>query len=416
MNRTSLMWVLLLAAASARGQVGESLADWRFYQELSGTLTERSILEVDDYALDGAREDHADLRLYDANGREIPYALRIRREVHTSDAYEASEINRGARDGGAEVTLDLGAQSSRHNEVEIDTAGEGFRRAVRLEGSRDGRDWLVLEPRGLVFRFSSGGRGVDERRVGYPESDFRYLRVRVEADPQTDSGPPHIVSATVRRTVRTEARERDVYLSYPAREPTRDQGREASAYRMSAPGRVPLHGLKLQLGGGPFSRPYRLEAIEPAGRRVPLASGTLAAGEEAEDVTLRFDERFVSEIELIVTDDRNAAVQLSGATGLSAVRQLVFDGRAAAPFVRLYFGNPSAQAPRYDIEASVPLAPPDADPVFYAGPRMENPDYRPPTQPLTERVPWAIYLILAVAAAAIFVLLRKVVAETAGQA
>jgi hypothetical protein len=50
---------------------------------------------LDVAVLDKSREDHADLRLYDANGREVPYALRILRAVRSSDLFEANEFNRG---------------------------------------------------------------------------------------------------------------------------------------------------------------------------------------------------------------------------------------------------------------------------------------------------------------------------------
>ena len=58
--------------------------------------------------LDQARANQADLRLYDGAGREIPYVLRVRREVETQSAFTVREFNRGVEGGAAVVSCDLG--------------------------------------------------------------------------------------------------------------------------------------------------------------------------------------------------------------------------------------------------------------------------------------------------------------------
>ena len=85
---------------------------------------------------DGARPDLADLRLYDGRGRDVPYALRVRRKEDVRRPFAATEFNRttGA-DRAAEVSLDLGESPGEHNEIEVSTPGTAFRRPLRVEGS-----------------------------------------------------------------------------------------------------------------------------------------------------------------------------------------------------------------------------------------------------------------------------------------
>ncbi len=407
----------LILAASLVAQAPESLTAWKYYQEISSSPDlEMVMLEPPLAVLDGARPDHADLRLYDASGREVPYALRIRREIHESDAFDAAEINRGERGDLAEVTLDLGKAPAAHNQIEVDTAGGGFRRRVTVDGSTDGEGWATLARNVLIFRFSSQGRGVDQQRIEYPQSDYRYLRVRVEADRQIESRAPTIREVTVRRLTRSPGVDAFYAFGPPLREAGRDQGRPASIYRLDLHGRVPLHGLDLQIGQTPFSRPYRLETDVGEGRGAPVDSGTLRSSADSgmSEVKLRFDEQFARYLVLTVIDDRNPPLYIQGGSAVSAARQLFFNGQGLALPLELYYGNSEASAPRYDFDSTVPLSPPEGLlPAFPTGHR-DNPAYRAPEAPLTERAPWAIYLVLAAASLAILALLRKVLASVGG--
>ena len=408
--RTTLAWALLLAAP-VWAQAPESLTAWQYYQQITD-VPEMDLVAIDLplEVLAGGRTDLADLRLYDANNREIPYALRIWREIHESDAFEAQEINRGERDGAAEVTLDLGASPLQHNEVEISTAGDGFRRMVTVEGSRDGEEWLTLARNAAIFRFSAQGRGVDERSVEYPQSDYRFVRVRVEADRQIESQAPQIESVTVRQLTRSEGMEQTFNAGVEIREAGRDQGRPASIYRIDLYGRIPLHGFYLQIAEASFSRPYRLETDGEDGQRVTLASGTLKSQAESgsDEVKLRFSEQHASRLRLTIIDDRNPPVSIYGGLAVSAARQVYFAGGNVSAPLRLYYGNPDAQPPYYDLDATVPRTPPNTILPTFLGGQQSNPDYLPPEAPLTERAPWAIYAVLAAASLIILGLLRKV--------
>ena len=90
--------------------------------------------------------------------------------------------------------------------------------------------------------------------------------------------------------------------------------------------------------------------------------------------------------------------------------------------LKLFFGNDSAQDPHYDLEKRLPI---DFDPPAAAviiGQRQENPNYVPPERAFSERHPWAIYAVLAVACAVLAGLLVPLVrtaiarAKPAGEA
>src|SRR5205085_1401852 len=71
-----------------------------------------------------ARADLADLRLYNAAGTPIPYALRYLRPQSVREAVQTVEFNRTEPETGPhELTLDLMRDDIQHNEIQINTTG-----------------------------------------------------------------------------------------------------------------------------------------------------------------------------------------------------------------------------------------------------------------------------------------------------
>src|SRR4051812_47864228 len=97
----------VLAADAGSGASPEALSGWRYVQDLR--LPPDRTAPLDDFVLppavfDGARADLGDLRLYDPSGKEVPYALRVRRPQSHAEAIPANEFNRSrAADGDSEL-------------------------------------------------------------------------------------------------------------------------------------------------------------------------------------------------------------------------------------------------------------------------------------------------------------------------
>ena len=103
-----------------------------------------------------------------------------------------------------QVSYDLGEQPQQHNEVEIETAGDNFRRLVDVQGSSDGVQWSTLVSGAIAFRFTARGRTVEQKSVDYPVSRYRYLRIRVERDAQVDRSAPELKAVEIFRSVKVK--------------------------------------------------------------------------------------------------------------------------------------------------------------------------------------------------------------------
>jgi hypothetical protein len=399
----------------------EPLSGWRFFKEVQAPRNYGGLMNfvLDRETLDWARADQSDLRLYDSAGREIPYVLRVRREVETQNTFTAREFNRGTEGGAAQVSCDLGERPVQHNEVEIDTAGNNFRRLAEVEGSADGTAWSKLASDAILFRFAAGGRSVEQQAVAYPVSRYRYLRVRVNRDPQVDRAAPEIVGLRIRRSVHMKGEMVEWPAVIEGGESDRVYGRPASIWRMDLGGRVPLQRLVVTVGGSAFSRPFLLEVIDVPTAPVMIASGELTRREEAGAAPLTFDfsERFARRLKLTVTDDRNLPLPISSFTAMSAARQVVFElGPSPAAPLRLYYGSSRALEPHYDLAARFP-ADLSSRPLMRLalGPQRENPVYQPEPKPFSERSPWLVYVVLAAASLALAALLMSLARASANR-
>jgi hypothetical protein len=406
-------------SAPPTGESAPAAADlsaFEFYSELD--LPAQSAATYFDFVLpvsvfDGARYDLGDVRLYTADGEEVPFALRIRREGKDSQPITASEFNRThAEDGTAELTLDLGEEGYEHNEVEIRTAGDNFRRRATVEGSSDQENWRLLAEENLLkFDLPEPEKDVDEHTLVYPASRFRYLRIRVHPDPVVDADRDTesviINEAAVTRMVVLPGE----YLITPAklseREPVRANGRiPGSAWRISLGGNnIPCEKLLVEIANAEFNRNYEIQPLPPDVTNEMVVWGTAysggtwkrVAGEKVEPMTAEFPVGSVaSRLKLTITDHANQPLSVTGVKFSAPVRQIVFaSSQNLKGPLRLYFGNPAALPPEYDFARNLPPKLESQPERLKLLPRESNPSYIPPPKALTERWPWLIYVVLS---------------------
>lgn len=410
-----------IAQQASSSPTGPLLVRWPYRQPVAlpgpvdATLADFVLMPE---TFDGASESLVDLRLY-AGREEIPYALRVREPKDERQAIQAKIYNRAlGPDQSSEAWLDLGTETVEHNEVRIQLAGNDFRRRAVLEGSTDAEHWRQLQERSLI-RFRSGQGQIEDLTITYPASRFRYLRARVYRDPVTEKEPVEVQGVSVFRTVKIPGELLTLPAKLGVREPTRWQGSPASSWILDLGGRnIPCAALEVEIGDTSFARDYTIEAGGPAGSQEPFRAvysdvWQRKAGDKVAPLVARFPEIRAARLRLVVVDHENPPLDLRGGRFTAAARQIVF----AAPHehrdeLRLYFGNPEAQAPYYDFARNLAekLSPQPARGSL--GPREANPDYVPKPLPLTERWPWLIYLVLG----SVSLVLAAMIASVARQA
>ncbi len=406
-----------LAAAPARGDFDPSAWEYRGGVSVPPGAAAAGLVELDlpPEVLDRARPDLSDLRLVGEDGKEIPYVIEDARPAGAGEESAARLYNRAFREGrSSSATADLGAKV-RKNRVRVVTAGEDFRRGVEVEGSDDGSSWRTLVRGALLFRVGpSGGAEYEKDAVAVPENDLRYLRVTVHNGPG-DPGRVEISDILVRREPPPPSPARPVPLagSYVEQTGNRTLLEFDLGFR-----HLPLRELKLSFSELNYFRRLRLsgrqektrivksavEDAKPLEREVPedwrpISSGAVyryagaEGGEESPAVDLASAGCRYLRVEILNGDD--PPLSFTGAEVSRAERRIRFPAPPGEGAF-LYFGNPSARSPRYDLShyadrlagrgtAAAALESPSANPAF-APPR--------PLLPWSERHRLVVWLAL----------------------
>ena len=388
-------------------------AAWPFVVEIQPAPSAPGLydLTVPLHVMDRARADLSDLRLFDAEGKEVPYAIRIRRDVDERRAVEGNLFNHAGAGKASEVSVDLGESLLNHNEVEVDTYGSNFRRRVEVDGSDNGTDWKRLQNNALIFAFESQNKTVESNRVSYPVSRYRFLRVRVFGDDLMDEEAPGIRSVRAVRVVKAQGELTTWNVNVPSYQLFRYEGAPSSAWNIDLGAYVPVDRLMLNVEQTSFSRPFHLEAVDDLQNLRLVASGELTrrTGEEIKPIIIMLDrEEHARKLRLVVNDHSNQPLMLNSISVGAPARQLVFELKEAPALpLRLFYGNPKGEAPHYDFEKELVAKLVNPPVKTGIGPATQNPNYEPEPLPFTERVSWLIYIVLAISTLALAVILWK---------
>jgi hypothetical protein len=194
--------------------------------------------------------------------------------------------------------------------------------------------------------------------------------------------------------------------------PGQDGTTSTHALALRAPGAV-LDGVVLEVEGAFFDRPYRLVSDPGTDGEHTLTSGRLTRGAgRAAPIAVGFPAERVSALALEIDDGDDAPLVITGAEGRAPVPDLFV--AAPAGDYQLLVGNPTAEAPRYELARvrDVVLALDGA--AIEAGPLEPNPGYRAPS-PLAEGPKRTTIILWVVLGIAVVVLLVTTLRLAGGQ-
>jgi len=260
-----------------------------------------------------------------------------------------------------------------HPGAPLEASGFQYRRALRVRPSPDGLGRLRLDPIDVAHARADLG---DLRVTDGEGRQWAYLL-------DDDAG-----ETTVRLVVAP---------------PYREGTTSSYALALAAPGAY-LRGVVLDVENAFFDRPYRLVADAGSERERTLARGRLArAAGRSEPIAIAFAPTLASALTLEVDDGDDAPLALAGAEARAPVPDLFL--AAPAGDYTLLFGNPSAEAPRYELSSvrDVVLALDGA--TIDAGLLEPNPGHRAPS-PLAdgpERTTVILWIVLGVAVVVLLV-------------
>jgi len=331
-----------------------------------------------------ARADFADVRIV-RDGAEVPYVLEILSGGVEVREFRPQILDIGVVPGaGLQLTLDLG-RSLHHNRLRLSTGETSVRQYIRVETADRPGDWALVRDDGYVFDSLV--------TVDYPVSTRRYVRVTCPAWKR----PEDVKNAWIAwREERPEVLQTVAVLD-PRR--SEDPQTQTTTLMLDLGPSPPLYDrLRLETDAPRFQRNVMVDISPDAAEWTPLGAGPITrAPDQPELLMIRLGDRRRRFLRVRIQNRDDQPLPACRVHLQVAARRVKFVPGAGPGQYWVYYGNPEAKQPSYDLANVLHRSDPPVPPVMVGGPAEANPDYRPPVRPWTDRFPALLYGALAAA-------------------
>lgn len=452
MMRRFLTGLLLGAALGAQAAVNP--ADFPFYQDVRppNPLPAAEALggvALGDDSLAELNLARSNLRLLEADQREVPFLIRTRTERQTRLEDRVVTVTpqafRERADNRAEIVFARPAEAGKLVALVLHSAQANYEKLVTVSGSLDQQQWTVLAEAQPVYDYT---RYIDVRnsRVALPGGDWAFYRVEIanlaedrktvftEVIRQVRGADAPAVTETETARIRQEPfrvermevvlqqervqAERPVLTRWAVPEFGVQQDATARVTRVDfVTRRQPVVALWMFPRDRNFIRRVTVSGTDGEGVNAVwegLAQTTVSRIETAgQEPRLRIDlggARRYRHYRITLVNQDNPPLEITDVQAETETWEALFFAPGGP--LRLYFGGPFDQAPQYDIGA-VLAASPGAEPQGWTlAPVQKNPGYREPAPPKPARSGKPLMVIAIVAMVGI---LLVVIAKAAKQ-
>lgn len=346
-----------------------------------------------------ARTPFADLRVVTDRKEEVPWQIIPRRPEQQKEEVPARMLNLSRTEtGDTWLELLIEKQDARVNGVEVITSDTDFSRQVQVLGSPDGRNWNIIRNDGVIFDTSRGEK-FHHTRMTFPQTSFRHLALKI-ADNKARPLSINAVKALRESDSRGE--------TYTVRGKIENQQVRASHRESSVVVRMdtvfPLDRLVISTAERNFQRSVEVQIKRDTGDWQYWAQGTIfnfdTPAMHESQLAVDIPEIAAREFRLVFRNLDSPPLSITEVNGEGYRRLLVFKQQADRKLY-LFWGNPSAQRPEYDLAGPLAKQKPEELPLARIGQAKPNTGFAGNSArlPFTERYKYLLYAVVALAIA-----------------
>jgi len=396
------------------------IKNWRYEKTIQlPRLSRTGLVELsfDEEVFANASQGLRDVRILDSNGQETPYKLVVERKAVERASLTGRVLDKSFIPGEYSFfVIDLGQAGLFHNQVDIRSSSLNFRREAIVEASNDAKTWSVVNRKAIIYDYTDAEAGLKARntRIKYPESTKRYLRIKVI---NKDEEPLNISGAAVFYEKATLA----TAVSYSATiiEQSIDEERRASRLVLDlGSSGLPNNSLSIQTSSSNFQRDIGIEGSNDKEKWNIVKSRDVIFAFRTPKFTgskfnVGYPENTYRYLRLTIFNRDNPPLNIQGVNVSGVLRTLVFEVNPALSY-KLFYGNPDARYPQYDIERYFQYLETENlhKATLVAG--IANPLFEekvPPPPPVTDRFPWLLPVVIGVAALILLVPLIRLIKQ-----
>lgn len=339
---------------------------------------------------------YSDLRIVTGSRTEVPYALVTRNPEQSEQQVAARTINRstsGADESYLEVALaDPGVI---YNKIEIVTDEQNFYRRVQVLGGADGRTWNKLREDAVIFDYTREER-MRHVVITLGDATFPFIAVKIlngKEKPLTIEGLKVFYQHKNDPGI-------EVTLAATIQKQEHDRQREESVLIAALPSAMPVSRVVLDADDRNFLRRVIVfTRTKPADEWRHAAEATVFKYDTAQvkdsKLSIAIPQTIAKELKLIIRNFDSPPLKVAGITAISNRQDLIFKTTGRDRYF-LFWGNPRAKDPHYDLSDLAARHDLRTIPQYQAGTPMKNPAFAGHEKqlPFTERYKYLLYGIV----------------------
>lgn len=396
----SLMCALLFASA-ASAEFDERY--WENYAEIevpeNGQLPNLGGVEVHNWSFQSSAPlGFRDIRVLDANRTEVPCQVLTDMPETRTEEVPVRMLNLSqTKDNDTYFTGIIEKANVTYNTIGIFTDDRNFYRQVQVLGSADGKNWNLLRGDAVIFDYDREDR-LRHLMITFNDANFKFLAVKIKNgtekpvrikelkifDQKTEKGSPEPVYSGINKNYIDEAGKESVLL-------------------LSLSSRYPVREAALVTKDRNFQRRVEVYIPGAGGGRSPewekWADGMVfnieTENAKEENLSVSFPEVSAREIKLVIKNYDSPPLKIDGVNFSGYRKVLAFKLSGGKKYV--FWGNPQAKSPSYDISGLVSKYKIDEIRIFPLGAEKKNPKFAGIEKrlPFTERYKYLLYLVVA---------------------
>lgn len=412
---SALLSVILLFSAGAALSAGFDERLWEKYAEIqpppiviNGGLAG---IQLDPYRFTDftGKSGFADFRVVNDRKEEVPWQIVTKRPEKRREEVPVRMLNLSRTESG-ETWLELVVEKpeSQVNGVEIITPDTDFSRQVQVLGGPDGKTWNTMRNDGVVFDTVRGDR-LRYTRISFPETTFPHLALKIT---NGNAPPLDITSVKIFQEIDFQGH---MYSISGIIQPQRpDAAPQESSIIVRTKSGFPVDRLLINTAERNFQRSVDVQIKGNNGQWQQWTQGNIfsfdAPGMHETQLAVEIPEVTADEFRLVFRNYDSPPLSITGVTAQGYSRILVFKQQPDRKLY-LFWGNPAAHQPRYDLAGLVMKQRVEDLPMTTLGRPYPNMKFagNDARLPFTERYKHALYALVTLVIVGLVVLQYRVV-------
>jgi hypothetical protein len=355
-----------------------------------------------------AKTPFADLRVVTDRKQEVTWQIVSRKPEKLQVELPAQMRNLShseKRETWLELVVDR--QDARANAVEVITPDTDFSRQVQVLGSPDGKTWNTLRKDGVIFDISRGEM-LRHTRITFPQASFRLLALKIA----NGDALPLTISAV--KVLQESDSVGETYSIYGTPEkPEINASRQESSIIVHMNTVFPLDRIVIATTEHNFQRSVEVQVKRGSRDWERWSQGTIFSFEtptmHESKLAIDMPEIATKDFRLVFKNLDSPPLSVTSVTGECYRRLLVFK-QPVEQKLYLFWGNPLAQQPQYDLAGLVAKQKMDDLPIYSLGNPHPNTKFAGNNArlPFTERYKSLLYVIVTLAIAGLIFLQYRV--------